>query len=366
MRKHAMTDVAAVKAEWKPNWAVHPGALLQEHLESQGLTQAEFARVAGLTPKLVSTIIKGLNPVTAETAIKLERVLGLKAYIWTTIQAKWDLFQARAEAEPDTKWWLERFPIRELTARKYLPDTDDEKVLTDSLLRMFHIGTPQGYDAKVRSLAVHHRKSNAYLTSECHVFTWLMIGEHKARQMNLPVFNAQKFDKGVREIRNLTMESLDVFKPMMETLCHEAGVALVFEPALSRTSLFGSARWFDVDRAIIQMSLRMKTNDHFWWTFFHEAAHIILHRGKTFLDDKNGVGDGIENEADLWAEDILVGREQFARFIATHPRSKAEIESFGNEIGLHPGIIVGMLQHSRVLPFNHLNGLKTQFQWVQE
>jgi HTH-type transcriptional regulator/antitoxin HigA len=100
-----VTDVAATKREWTPNWAIHPGTLLEEHLEARGISQAEFARLAGITPKLVSTIIKGLNPVTAETAIRFERVLGLKAYIWTGIQAKWDLFQARADATtaPDAK-----------------------------------------------------------------------------------------------------------------------------------------------------------------------------------------------------------------------------------------------------------------------
>lgn len=362
-----MTDVTAAKREWNPNWAVHPGTLLEEHLETRGLSQAEFARIAGLTPKLVSTIIKGLNPVTAETAIRLERVLGLKAYIWTGIQAKWDLFRARAEAKPtlEMKSWLGRFPINELRARKCLPDSSDERETTDSLLRLFEIGTPEAYEAKVRSLAVHHRRSKAHDSLQSHVFTWLMLGEHKARQMNVLEFNRHKFEDVVRKIRTLTIESREVFEPQMSELCRVSGVALVLEPAISRTRLFGSARWFDADRAIIQMSLRMKTNDHFWWTFFHEAAHIILHHGENFIDDENGVGDGVEKEADNWAEDVLVGRERFAHFKAKRPRSEAEIKSFANEIGLHPGIVVGMLQHSHVLPFSHLNGLKAQFEWIQ-
>ena len=115
----ALTETATERTEWAPNWAVHPGAILEEHLGIQGLSQANFARLAGLTPKLVSTIIKGTNPITAETAIRLERVLGLKAHIWTGIQAKWDLFQACAATKPalDAKAWLARFPIKELQDR---------------------------------------------------------------------------------------------------------------------------------------------------------------------------------------------------------------------------------------------------------
>ena len=363
-----MNDVTAAKRQWTPNWAIHPGALLEEHLEARGLSQADFARVAGLTPKLVSTIVKGSNPVTAETAIRLERVLGLKAYIWTGIQARWDLFQARARAKSsaETRSWLSLFPIGELLARKCIPDTTNEQDLVDALLRLIGIGTPQAYAAKLGAMAVHHRRSRAHESSEHHVFTWLMLGEHRARQMNVPTFDVHKLEGALRQIRGLTIEKPSVFEPRMRRLCHEAGVALVLEPPIGKTCLFGSARWFDAERAIIQMSLRMKTNDHFWWTFFHGAAHVILHRGRNFVDDQNGVGDGLEEEADRWAEKFLVGKQLFAQFKAERPRSAEEVKSFASEIKLHPGIVVGMLQHARVLPFSHLNALKAKLEWVRE
>ena len=363
-----MAARAGAKDNWRPNWATHPGEHLAEHLEVRGCSQAEFARLAGLSPKLVSTIISGANPVTADTAIKLERVLGVKAYIWTGIQARWDLFQVRAQATPapDTKSWLSQFPLNELHSQQWLPDTNDELALVDALLHLFQIGTPQAYEAKVDALAVRHRRSKRFESSHHHVFAWLMLGEHKARQMNLPSFDSQKFEEAVRKIRKLTKERANVFELQMKRLCWTSGVALILEPPISKTCLFGSARWFDADRAIIQMSLRIKTNDHFWWTFFHEAAHILLHRGRNFADDQNGEGDGAEEEADLWAEEMLVGRQRFARFKARRPRSGGEVRRFADEVGLHPGIIVGMLQHAGVLPFTHLNGFKAKFEWIRE
>jgi HTH-type transcriptional regulator/antitoxin HigA len=356
------------KDEWSPNWTTHPGEHLAEHLEVHGWSQAQFARLAGLSPKLVSTIVSGVNPVTAETAIKLERVLGVKADIWTGLQARWDLFHARAEAKPvpETKSWLSLFPIAELRERKVLPETKDERTLAETLLRLFAIGTAEAYPSKVKALAVHHRRSAAYRSSEHHLFSWLMLGEFRARQMNLPAFDAGKFEEAVRKIRSLTTERPSVFEPRMKKLCSDAGVALIFEPPISKTCVFGSARWFDADYAIIQMSLRMKTNDHFWWTFFHEAAHISLHRGKTFMDDQNGIGDGAEQEADNWAEEILVGRQRFSQFKQTRPSSRAEVKHFAVKVGLHPGIIVGMLQHARVLPFSYLNDLKAKFEWARK
>jgi HTH-type transcriptional regulator/antitoxin HigA len=148
----------------------------------------------------------------------------------------------------------------------------------------------------------------------------------------------------------------------MVELCRGAGVALVLEKPIEKTCLYGSARWIDEDRAIIQMSLRMKTNDHFWWTFFHEAAHVTLHRGRAFADDKGGEGDGLEDEADAWAEDVLVGAPRFKAFKATRPRSAEAIIAFSDEVGIHPGIIVGMLQHHGIIDFRHLNHFKARYE----
>ena len=152
----------------------------------------------------------------------------------------------------------------------------------------------------------------------------------------------------------------------MTELCRQAGVALIFEPAISKTCLYGYARWLDADRAIIQMSLRMKYNDHFWWTFFHEAAHVSLHRGRNFADDQNGVGDGVESEADTWAADMLVSRDEFARFKTKRPLSKTRVTAFAERVGLHPGIVVGMLQHDRAIPYTHMYDLKARFEWAPQ
>jgi HTH-type transcriptional regulator/antitoxin HigA len=363
-----MTASIKTNNEWAPNWATHPGEHLAEHIEARGWSQGEFARLANLSPKLVSTIVGGKNPVTAETAIRLERVLGVKAYIWTGLQAKWDLHQARLDDRPveDADAWLNRFPIRELKKRGQLPVTKDKLALLNELLAILGVGTAAAYETKVASLAVCHRQSRAYKSSMDHVFTWLLLGEANARAMNLPPFNESRFRQGVAEIRTLTEKPPDVFEPRMKSLCRVSGVALIFEKPLSQTCLFGSARWFDTDRAIIQMSLRMKTNDHFWWTFFHEAGHLVLHRGRNFLDDKAGEGDSLEDEADAWANDQLFGKSGLSQLLAYPPRSKSEICAAAARLGLHPGIVVGALQHHGKLPFDHMNGLKRRFQWADE
>ncbi len=354
------------KSEWSPDWAVHPGEHLAEYIESRGWSQAEFARLADMTAKLVSTIISGTNPVTAETALKLERVFGMKASIWTGLQAKWDLHQARVARQRQTdeaEQLLAAFPIKELKGRGVLPATNDPARLMDSLLAFFNIGGPHAFEARLANLAVHHRQSKAFETNQFHVAAWLLLGEWEARQMNLRPFDAGGFAAAIREIRELTITPPEVFHPRMVELCRNAGVAFVLTKPISKTCLFGSARWIEGDRAIIQMSLRMKSNDHFWWTFFHEAAHITLHKGLAFADDNGGEGDGLEDEADSWAQEILVGTERFLDFMDTKPRSENAVREFADEVGIHPGVVVGMLQHHGIIRYNHLNKLKERFEW---
>lgn len=361
-----MATLTAAHESRRRDWATHPGDHLAEYIETNGWTQADFARLSGLSPKHVSTLVNGTNPVTPETAIKLERVLGLKADIWLGLQANWDLHRARTDEQStrEAKTWLSRFPVKELKKRGWLPATKDEPALFDALLGFLGVGALGAYEAKVGALAVHHRQAKAHASNPDHVFAWLTLGERRARLLDLPRFDADGFQTALKAIRALTVEAPAVFAPRMTELCRNAGVALIFEPPISKTRLYGSARWLDADRAIIQMSLRMKFNDHFWWTFFHEAAHLILHRGQNFADDQNGIGDGVEGEADAWASEILVRREAYVQFKAKRPHSKAGVRAFANKIGLHPGIVVGMLQHDRSVPYTDMNELKARFEWA--
>ena len=74
----------------------------------------------------------------------------------------------------------------------------------------------------------------------------------------------------------------------------------------------------------------------------------------------------VEAEADAWAEEMLVGRERIESFATTCPSTKQEVIAFAEEVGLHPGIVLGMLQHRRVVAFSHLNELKERFAWADE
>jgi HTH-type transcriptional regulator / antitoxin HigA len=228
------------------------------------------------------------------------------------------------------------------------------------------VGSLAAYDARCAGLAVNYRHSPKFESSPDHVFAWLQCGEVRARELSLGAYSSEKFISAVREeLRPLTLCQPHESWPRMVAICGEAGVALVCEKPFSGTKLSGAARWLDEGNPIIQLSLRHKTNDHFWWTFFHECGHVVLHPKKNFADDgdaENGVR--AEAEADDFALDVLVGRERLEAIAATRPRSEAQIRAFAERVGIHPGILVGMLQYRRIVPWRNLNGLKDKFEWT--
>jgi len=111
------------------------------------------------------------------------------------------------------------------------------------------------------------------------------------------------------------------------------------------------------------------SDDHFWFTFFHECAHLLLHSRKAvFIDMTKGPGTGDpkqEAEANVWAADFLIPTADMRKFIAGFAGSADEVRKFATKCGIAPGIVVGQLQHSGVIGFGGpLNKLRTFYRWV--
>ena len=81
--------------KFKPDYAVHPGDILEERLEVWGMSQAEFARRCGRSTKLISQIIAGKAPITAATALRFEKATDLDAIAWLNMESSYRLHLAR-------------------------------------------------------------------------------------------------------------------------------------------------------------------------------------------------------------------------------------------------------------------------------
>lgn len=217
------------------------------------------------------------------------------------------------------------------------------------------------------NLAVAYRQHRYDEISPETLSVWLRQGEVEASSIPCEPFDRSRFRHALDEIRKLTTAHPDVFVPVMQGLCAKAGVAVIFVPSLAKTAVSGATRWIAPNKALIQLSLRYKTDNHLWFTFFHEAGHILLHGKKEFfLEGLNGLNPEKENEANEFSENELIPRKTLLTFAQKHRLTKENIKKFAVEIEISPGIVVGQLHHKKLLPSSHCNDLKMRFRWASE
>lgn len=349
-----------------PDYLVTPGEVLQDYLESLGMSQAELADRTGLAKKTINEIIKGKAPLTTDTALKLERTLGRPAHFWNSLERQYQedctrlAEKARLESHLD---WLKRIPVNAMAKLGWLEKKKDKMQLLEELLCFFGIASPEQWEVIWREYQVAYRQTQRFTTVAESVSAWLRKGELEAQQVSCNPFDKKAFQETLDVIRGLTREEPKVFVPRLVELCASAGVAVVFVPELPKTGVAGATRWIG-DKAVIQLSLRYKSNDQLWFTFFHEAGHIIKHGRKEIFIEGKGLDGEKEDEANQFSRDQLIPASKYRQFITYWDRrALAPVVSFAEEIGIAPGIVIGRLQFDKLLHTSIGNKLKVFYKW---
>jgi HTH-type transcriptional regulator / antitoxin HigA len=360
----------SIKNTYNPDYAVHPGEILEEMLEALNITKTALAERSGLTLKHISQIINGKDPITPDSAIKFARVLGVEASLLHNLDATYRLYTAKASArvvDLEEISWINTFPIKELVSRKLIANSTNDEEKAEKLLNFFGIGSVRALKQELSALQVAYRQSPSFKTAPQAAATWLRIGELEAQQLESLPYDKSNFNASLAKIRELTRLNPIDFQPEMETLCRNAGVILAFVPELKGTHISGATKWLAPNKALIMLSLRHKSDDHFWFSFFHEAAHVLLHgKKKSFLDGNRPEDNQEEKEADIFASEMLIPKNEYTNFIENNNFTGIAIRRLAKRIGIAPGIVVGRLQHDQIIPFNAHNALKKKFVFISQ
>lgn len=350
---------------YAPQTVSPPGDTVADLLEERDMSQAELARRLGTAPKVVNEIIRGKAPITPDTAIELERVLGAPATFWLTRQAQFDGARAAAADREKMKGWLswkQCFPRKWFIEWAGMPAGLARVQEVEWLLRYFAVATPEEWAANYGAAQVAYRRSRVRDADEYAVATWLRMAEREAQALECRAFDRERLEATIPELRALTRREPGEFAPAMTAICASAGVALVFIPAVPRSQVSGAVKWLSPTKAMIGLSLLGRFEDRFWFTFFHELCHVLKHQKKlVFLDNEGGAcDDADEAEADRFAADVLIPRSLLPQLAFVRHTNEA-VTAFASRIGVSPAIVVGRMQHEGWLPRSHLNGLKRRF-----
>jgi addiction module HigA family antidote len=354
------------RSQYRPTSVSPPGETLAELLEERGLTQAELATRTGRPLKTINEIVKGKAAITAETALQLERVLGAPAEFWTAREARWQEWRARqAEARQLAKdtGWLRELPVADMVRFGWIPKvrTLAERVL--ECLRFFGVSSVLAWRAQYERPSAAWRAGGTGATAVGATAAWLRAGERGAAVLECRPFDRERFRRTLAELRALTREpDFARVAPALVEACAACGVAVVFAPTPKGCPKHGATRWLSPEKALLLLSLRYGTDDQFWFTFFHEAAHLLLHGKKlVFVDGEDGLDDPAEQEAHRFARDHLIPPARAAQ-LAVLGWSREAVRAFAEQVGVSAGVVVGRMQKDGLLPWSHRNDLKARYE----
>lgn len=352
---------------YEPDFAVPPGATLQETIDELGIDQKELSERTGLAAKTLNQIIKGKAPLTQHTAMLIERVTNVPARIWNNLEAEYREQLARIESREELAHdiqWLKQVPTKELIERGFLEATQDRVCLLEQTLSFFRVASVKAWREGWCKGQFSFRMSHQASQLDCRLATWLRMAEKQAESIEVASFGKNLFSEAISEIREMTIQSPPVFIPQMKAACARAGVALCLVPEIKGGKISGAAKWLSPHKAMIAVNLRGKMNDRFWFTFFHEAGHIVGDSKKETYIDVSYSNDPREQAANKFACETLIPKKYNERLLQI--TSRAEILQLANELRLATGIVVGRLQHEGLLKYSQHNDLKQKYDWSKE
>lgn len=346
--------------KFMPSIAIPPGETIRENMIFLGMYQKELAIRLEITPKHLSNIINGKEPITYETALKLETVLGPKAQFWMNLETNYQLIKSRLKQQEELEEDLEvlkETPYKCMSDLGWISETSDRNERVQNLRDYFGVASLQVIEVSVA--AMFRKQKQIKEISDLGVLAWVRKAELEGLKIEVDKFNQKKLKSYIPKFRELTMKDPEEFYSIMKKLCAECGVALVLVEALPKTYICGATIWRK-DKAILALSVRGKRADIFWFTFFHELAHLIKHTKKisSISYDKD-----IEDEADKEASNYLIPDEQYKTFIEDYDyTNKSQIVDYAYSIGIAPCILVGRLLHDRLIDYKFYSDLRPSFE----
>jgi HTH-type transcriptional regulator/antitoxin HigA len=338
--------------------AIPPGATIKEQLLDRGLSQKEFAVRMGMSEKHISKLINGEVQLTCEVAVKLEMVLGVPAKFWNNLEAIYreKIIKVKFENEMDEDIKIaKKMPYAEMAKRKWIPK---ESKATDKVIDL------RKYFEVVRLKSLENNQINRIACrrvaetekGDFALIAWAQKAKLEARKIETEQIDLKTLKKYIPVIRKMTTKDPSYFCPELIKMLAKCGIAIVFLPHIGGSFLHG-ATFYDGKKIVVGLTVRGKDADKFWFSLFHELAHIL----HGHINNPNGTTDKDEKDADLFARDTLIPTDSFSSFVKKKDFRESSIASFAQSVEIDSGIVVVRLQKEGYIKYNWLNKLKTKY-----
>lgn len=356
-------------ATFQPDWVSPPGETVGHILEERDWSFDDFSKAIEIDRANLEQLLNGTLAICDQVAEKLSQTLGATPEFWSTRESNYRASLLRLESQvqdADSVSWLRSFPFADMANHGWIRKTQKPAERLSECLRFFGVGDVDAWEEKYQKLTanVAFRTSATFDSKVPSVAAWLRKGELEASRIERREWSLCSFLASLPEIRNLTRESdPQKFIPKLIELCGASGLSVVVLPAPKGCKASGATRFVNKSHPVLMLSARHLSDDHFWFTFFHESGHLALHgHEQLFIEFDSSLNSKEEQEANSFAQDILIPTQYREEFLQLK-RNTRQVARFARRIGISPGIVVGQLQHHGVFEQSRMNKIKRWFQW---
>jgi hypothetical protein len=326
-----------------------------------------FANSIGLELPRLPELLAGSEPISIDLARRIVESIGGSVEFWLTRDGQYRDNLANIEADS----WAKEFPTSQMTSWGWIDKPVDWQAQIETYLDFFNVGSLSQWQASYGSLleTANFRTTDKVPTNPNAVIAWLRQAERIAEGLPDLPYDPDGFRSALSNVRQLTRTSDPKrFLPSLESLCADVGVSVVVLRAPRGCPVSGVARLLEDGTPLIALSARYLSDDHFWFSFFHEAGHVLMHDPTSvFIDEleRNAArpSSQFEIEADAFATNVLVPVDVRERLLKERP-TPALLHRIAKELEISTGILVGQLQFHGTLRFNSpFNRLKKRYRW---
>lgn len=358
--------------QYKDIMAFHPGYYVADIIEDMGITQAEFATRMRTTAKTISKLVNGKINLSKDLAKKLSAMLGTSVDLWLNLQKAYDEKVIEIEQEQEIDDQIEIAKMIDYSYFEevaHLPKTKNWKEKVRNLRQYFVVADLRIFCQQDFLVNFRQEINNSEIKNIVNSQAWLQTAINMAKSISTEPFNAKKLESYLPEIREMTLQAPEIFYYRLEEIFSDCGVSFVLLPNLKNSGINGAVKWINDNKVVLAINDRRVYADIFWFSLFHEIKHVLQQKTKTVfissnIEEMQEKNIQLEEEANTFAQDFLIPPKEYKKFIQNKYISDKQIKEFAKSICIHPGIVVGRLQHDKIIAINRCSSLREKYKII--
>lgn len=348
-----------------PDLLIHPGETIAEVLQDQKISQKELAIRTDFTEKHISTVVNGKKPISSKLALKLENALGISASFWKNLQTNYD-FEVESFEEINNIT-SEETEISKDISKPVEVLTGKELDSKETPLKVWLLRQILGVNNLV---SITKLASGAYRaqfdvnTNDYVMYVWQYLCEKQCEAQTENQLDIEKLQNNLSEIKSIMFEDSQSHVKLIQNTLNDCGVLFTVNKHVPKAPIHGLTVKTKKGQVMVAMTIRYKYVDTFWFSLFHEIAHVIY---KDYLTDQKNEENAkaIEERANNFAKDILINPEKYENFVEKKDLTASNIEDFAIKNNVLPTIVVGRLMKDGYIPWNQ-NTLRRKYEWITD